>query len=228
MEENIDPIIQHESSMPSNLFGKVFTWMFLGVLATAIVALYTYTSELYIEFISNNTFEILLIVELVVVFVFSLLFRKMPPILVGILFFVYAIINGLTMSVIFACFSISSIVYVFFAAALIFGICAIYGYKTQADLLKIGNIFMITLFVAIIVSIINMFLGLSWLDIIIDWVVLLLFFGITAYDMQKIKALAISNVLPSDKVHIYGAMELYLDFINIFLRVLSLFGKRRD
>lgn len=80
----------------------------------------------------------------------------------------------------------------------------------------------------LIVSIINLFIGNTMLDIILDWVILLVFFGITAYDMNKIKQLYLDENLDKSKLHIYGAMELYLNFINIFLRILSIFGKRRD
>lgn len=85
-----------------------------------------------------------------------------------------------------------------------------------------------TLLAGLVVSLLNLFFKNSVLDIIIDWVILLVFFGITAYDMNKIKQLSFVDTINQDKIHIYGAMELYLDFINIFLRVLSIFGKRRD
>ena len=84
------------------------------------------------------------------------------------------------------------------------------------------------LIVGIILSIINIFIGNSMLDIILDWVILLVFFGITVYDMNKIKSLQYEEGINQEKLYIYGAMQLYLDFINIFLRILSIFGKRRD
>lgn len=228
-EQNVEPIqTDTTTKIPDNLFGKVFTWMFMGLLATGLIAVYTYKSGLYANFLFDSSLIVLLIVEVVVVLLFSFLFKKLPPTVVMILFFVYAAINGVTMSVIFVVFELSSILYSFFAAVALFGIFAIYGYKTKASLVKVGKLFLWTLLIAVIVSIVNIFLGFEIVDIVLDWIILFLFFGITAYDMQKIKLLAMSDNFPVEKLHIYGAMELYLDFINIFLRILSIFGQRKD
>ena len=202
--------------------------MFLGLLGTAIVAWYTYSSGLFIDIIFKGYFNILLIAELVVVVLFSLLFKKLPPTIVGILYFVYAMINGVSLSVIFVVFELNSIVWLFVASALLFGGMALYGYKTNKDLSNWKTLLFGVLIVGIILSLINLFLGNSTLDIVLDWVILFVFFGITAYDMNKIKALQYEAGLDQNKLHIYGAMELYLDFINIFLRILSIFGKRRN
>lgn len=202
--------------------------MFLGLLGTAIVAWYTYSSGLFIDIIFKGYFNILLIAELVVVIVFSLLFKKLPPTIVGILYFVYAMINGVSLSVIFVVFELNSIVWLFIASAILFGGMALYGYKTNKDLSNWKTLLFGILIVGLILSLINLFLGNSTLDIILDWVILFVFFGVTAYDMNKIKQLQDDESLDQSKLHIYGAMELYLDFINIFLRVLSIFGKRKD
>ncbi len=202
--------------------------MFLGLLGTAIVAWYTYSSGLFISIILGGYWEILLIGELLVVLLFSFLFKKLPPMVVGILFFVYAMLNGVTLSTIFVLFDLSSIVWLFVVSALLFGGMAFYGYKTSKDLSNWKTLLFGILIAGIIVSLINLFIGNSVLDIIIDWVILFVFFGITAYDMNKIKALQEDETLDQSKLHIYGAMELYLDFINIFIRILSLFGKRRN
>lgn len=202
--------------------------MFLGLLGTAIVAWYTYSSGLFISIILGGYWEILLIGELLVVLLFSFLFKKLPPMVVGILFFVYAMLNGVTLSTIFVLFDLSSIVWLFVVSALLFAGMAFYGYKTSKDLSNWKTLLFGILIAGIIVSLINLFIGNSVLDIIIDWVILFVFFGITAYDMNKIKALQEDETLDQSKLHIYGAMELYLDFINIFIRILSLFGKRRN
>lgn len=202
--------------------------MFLGLLGTAIVAWYTYSSGLFIDIIFKGYFNILLIVELVVVVLFSLLFKKLPPTIVGILYFVYAMINGVSLSVIFVVFELNSIIWLFVASAVLFGGMALYGYKTNKDLSNWKTLLFGILIVGLILSLINIFLGNSTLDIILDWVILFVFFGVTAYDMNKIKQLQEDESLDQSKLHIYGAMELYLDFINIFLRVLSIFGKRKN
>lgn len=211
-----------------SVISKTFLWMFLGLIATALVSWYTYSSGLFEQILEDGMFDILLIAEVVVVLIFSALFRKLPPLGASILFFIYAIVNGVSLSVIFAVFELNSIVLVLVAAGLIFAILAFIGYKTDRDMTKFGNICMVALFVGVLVSIINIFLKNSMVDIVLDWFILILFFGITIYDMNKIKELAEEPSVDIEKVHIYGAMELYLDYINIFLRILSLFGKRRD
>lgn len=223
--QNQEPIVEN---VKNDLIPKTFFWMFLGLLGTAIVAWYTYSSGLFLNILTGGSFGILLIVEVVVVLLFSFLFRKLSPTVVGILYFIYAAVNGVTLSTIFVVFELQSIVLLFVASAILFGGLALYGYKTSKDLSNWRTILFGTLFVGLIVSIINLFIGNSMLDIIIDWVILLVFFGITTYDMNKIKQLSLLPDLDKEKLHIYGAMELYLDFINIFLRILSIFGKRRD
>lgn len=202
--------------------------MFLGLLGSGLVAWYTYSSGLFFDIMFKGYFEILLIVEVVVVILFSLLFKKLPPIIVAILYFVYSMINGVSLAVIFIRFNLSSIIWLFIASALLFGGMALLGYKTKRDLSNWRTLLFGILIVGLILSLINIFLRNSVLDIVLDWVILLVFFGVTAYDMNKIKQLQYEESLDKSKLHIYGAMELYLDFINIFLRVLSIFGKSKD
>lgn len=212
----------------NNLMPKTFFWMFLGLLGTAIVAWYTYSTDLLIDIVDSGAWGIILVVELVVVLLFSFLFKKLSPTVVGILYFVYSMINGLSLSVIFVLFKMSSIVYAFVATAALFGVLAVYGYKTQRDISNWRTVLYATLLIGLIVSIINLFLGNEIIDIILDWVILIVFFGLTVYDMNKIKQLQNEPNLDQDKLHIYCAMGLYLDFINIFIRILSIFGKSRD
>lgn len=224
-EQNQEPITQN---VENNFIPKTFFWMFLGLLGTAIVAWYTYSSGLFINILSGDSFAALLIAEVIVVLLFSFLFRKLPPTIVGILYFIYAALNGVTMSTIFVVFRLDSIVLLFIASSILFGGLALYGYKTSKDLSNWRTILFGTLIVGLIVSLINLFMKNTMLDVILDWVILLVFFGITIYDMNKIKLLSLDENLDKSKLHIYGAMELYLDFINIFLRILSIFGKRRN
>ncbi len=224
LENNNYGAITNEKS----LYSKTFIWMFLGLLATGIISVFTYNQ------ISNNLneglislFPVMLIIELVVVFLFSLLFKKLPPTVVAILYFVYAAVNGVSLSTIFFIYEMNSIITVFFVSAAVYLVFALIGKYTNVDLSKIGTIALIGLLACIIISVINLFMGIQLMDFVIDWIVLLLFFGITAYDMQRIKVMIEQGILPDEKAHIYGAMQLYLDFINIFLRILRIFGKRR-
>ena len=225
MEENIS---NQQPISENKIFGKTFFWMFLGLLGSAIIACYTYYSGLFIDIVLGDYFNWLLILELVVVLVFSLLFRKMPPTLVGILYFVYAMINGVTLSVIFAVFELTSIMYIFIISALIYGVLGLIGYNTKKDLTSWRPYLTVFLIAGIILSIINIFMQNSTFELFLDWAILILFFGITIYDINKIKLLQQDSNIASEKIHIYCAMQLYLDFINIFLRILSIFGKRRN
>lgn len=221
--------MENEVSVQNKLFGKTFFWMFLGLLGSAIIAWYTYYSGLFIDIITEGYFNVLLILELVAVFVFSLLFRKLSPVLVGILYFVYAMLNGVTLATVFVVFELSSIVYLFIISALIFGALGLIGYKTNKDLSSWGTYINVFLIAGILLSIINLFiLKSSTFDLILDWLILALFCGITIYDINKIKALQAEPNIDQEKIHIYCAMQLYLDFINIFLRILSIFGKRKN
>ena len=225
MEENIS---NQQPISENKIFGKTFFWMFLGLLGSAIIACYTYYSGLFIDIVLGNYFNWLLILELVVVLVFSLLFRKMPPTLVGILYFVYAMINGVTLSVIFAVFELTSIMYIFIISALIYGVLGLIGYNTKKDLTSWRPYLTVFLIAGIVLSIINIFMQNSTFELFLDWAILILFFGITIYDINKIKLLQQDPDKKKKKIHIYCAMQLYLDFINIFLRILSIFGKRRN
>ncbi len=225
MEENLS---NQPITSENKIFGKTFFWMFLGLLGSAIIAWYTYSSGLFIDIVLGDYFNWLLILELVVVLVFSLLFRKMSPTLVGILYFVYAMINGVTLSVIFAVFELSSIIYLFIVSAIIYGVLGIIGYKTDKDLTSWRPYLSVFLIAGIVLSIINIFIQNSAFELFLDWAILILFFGITIYDINKIKLLQQEPNIDTEKIHIYCAMQLYLDFINIFLRILSIFGKRRS
>lgn len=221
--------MKNEVSVQNKLFGKTFFWMFLGLLGSAIIAWYTYSSGLFVDIILGGYFNVLLILELVAVFVFSLLFRKLSPVLVGILYFVYAMLNGVTLATVFVVFELSSIVYLFIISALIFGALGLIGYKTNKDLSSWGTYINVFLIAGILLSIINLFiLKSSTFDLILDWLILALFCGVTIYDINKIKALQTEPNIDQEKIHIYCAMQLYLDFINIFLRILSIFGKRKN
>ena len=213
----------------NKLFGKTFFLMFLGLLGSAIVAWYTYYSGLFLDIVLQGGFSVLLILELVAVLLFSFLFRKLPPVVVGILYFVYSMLNGVTLATVFAVYELSSVIYLFVISALVFGVFAIIGYKTNKDLSSWGPYITVFLIAGIVLSIINLFiLKSSGFDLFIDWLILALFCGVTIYDINKIKMLQNVPDIDQEKIYIYCAMQLYLDFINIFLRILSIFGKRKN
>lgn len=217
-----------EENTQNSILSRTFFWMFLGLLGTGIVAWYTYATELYLKILITDSIPVILVLELVVVLLFTFLFKKLPPTVVGILYFLYAMINGVTLSTIFVIYELNSIVLIFVVSALLFAGLAYWGHSTKKDLSNWGTLLSAALIAGLIISIINLFLGNSVLDIAISWVMLFVFFGFTAYDMQKILTLASDESLNQEKIHIYCAMQLYLDFINILLRLLRLFAKKRN
>lgn len=203
---------------------KTFFRMFLGLLVTALAAYLTYSTGLYMRI----SYAGLAIIELVVVLVFSFMFKKLSPMMASILFFAYAVINGITMATIFAVFNIGTIFTAFLTTALLFGALALYGYKTNKDMTRLGTICSVALIVGLIVSLINLFMGSSIVNIILDWVMLFVFCGLTAHDMNNIKYMQQYVNCDEEKIYIYCAMDLYLDFINIFVRLLSIFARRDE
>lgn len=212
----------------NKLLSKSFLWMCIGLLVTFVTGFGISMNERMLENIFGGSgFWILIILEFVLVIVLSARVMKMNPTTAKICFILYSFVSGLTFSSIFVVYELTSIMMIFLVSAIIFGIMAFIGYTTKVDLSRVGFYLLMALLGVILVSIINIFLGNGTLEIIICIICLLLFIGITAYDVQKIRALE-STGLPEDNLAIYGALELYLDFINIFLQILELFAKNKD
>ena len=212
--------------MKDNLISKTFLWMCFGLLVTFATGYFVSTSDVMLNNIYNGPgYIIFVIVELVLVFVLSARVMKMKPTTAKVSFLLYSFVSGLTFASIFIYYAVSSIIYIFLAAAITFAIMALIGYTTKLDLTKIGSYLLFALIAAIIVSLVNMFLNNSMIYLIVSIVCVLIFIGITAYDVQKIKNLENSG-LPVENLAIYGALDLYLDFINLFIHLLSIFGRR--
>ena len=212
----------------NKLLSKSFLWMCIGLLVTFVTGFGVSMNERMLENIFGGSgFWILVILEFVLVIVLSARVMKMNPTTAKICFILYSFVSGLTFSSIFVVYELTSVMMIFLVSAIIFGIMAFIGYTTKVDLSRVGFYLLMALLGVILVSIINIFLGNGTLEIIICIICLLLFIGITAYDVQKIRALE-STGLPEDNLAIYGALELYLDFINIFLQILELFAKNKD
>ena len=204
--------------------------MTAGLAVTGITSLLTIYTPQILLFVAN-CWQILAFAELILVIILSLNLKNMGTATCRITFYLYAILNGLTLSPIFLVYAGTSIASTFFITAAMFGGAALYGHKTDKDLTKFGNFFFMALLGIIIAGIVNLFIMNSTLDFVISVIGILLFIGITAYDVQKIKALYTlvdgSDEERMTQVVTIGALNLYLDFINIFLKILSLTGKRR-
>ena len=213
---------------------KVYTWMALGLLTTAVSAIAVFSLPFLaaIIFSSPIVFYGLLIGEIVLVIAIGRVVTKVSAGKGLALFFLYAFLNGLTLSVIFFIYDLGTIWLAFGATAVLFGIMSIVGYTTKQDLSNWGGILMMGLIGLIVASVANMFFANSTLDWIITYAGILLFLALTVYDTNRIKqmtyaALAAGQTEVVARMGVIGALRLYLDFINLFLYILRLFGRRR-
>lgn len=211
---------------------KVFGWMFIGLLLTAGVAYYVSTNINLVLTIVTNSFLFfgLMIGELVLVAVLSARITRLKYTTALGMFLLYAALNGLTLSVIFLAYTGQSIVTAFGITAITFGVMCVYGYFTRADLTQFRSILFMGLIGLLVLSLVNMFLRSSGVEWFISILSLFVFLGLTAYDMQKLKTYYFGtegNVALRGNLGIIGALGLYLDFINLFLTFLRLFGRRR-
>ena len=211
----------------NKIFSKVFLWMFIGLAITFGVGYYVSANEIMLYNVFSKYYIFLAIAEIVVVIWLSARIRNMKPMTAKILFCLYSFLTGLTFSSIFVVYHITSIIYVFGITALIFLVFALIGYFTKIDLTKLGVYLFMALLGVIICSLINMFIGSETFNLGITIVCLLVFIAYIAYDIQIIKR-NLYMIEDEDNLAIYGALQLYLDFINIFLRLLQLFGRNRD
>ncbi len=211
----------------NKVISNSFVWMCIGLLVTFVTGYAVAQNANMLTNVFGNAFWVFIVLEFILVIVLSARVMKMSPTSAKVCFILYSFVSGLTFSSIFVYYELTSILIVFLLGAVIFGVMACIGYNTKVDLTKIGFYFLIGILGVIILSVINIFMGNTVLDIVLSVVCLILFLGVTAYDVQKIKALSDTN-LPADNLAIYGALQLYLDFINIFLQILELFNNNKD
>lgn len=215
--------------MTSKILPKVFGWMFIGLLVTFFTGYYvSLHPETMFKLFGSYAFLIVIIIEFVIVIFLSARITKMKPATAIVSFIIYSAVSGLTFSTIFVTYDLGSIMYVFLLTAGIFAVFAFLGAVTKVDLSKIGVYLFIGLIAIIVCGLINLFMNNSTFDLIVSCIAIAIFVGYTAYDVQQILKMQEFNVLPEDNLAIYGALELYLDFINLFLRLLQLFGRSDD
>ena len=227
-------VIQSVNTAYRTLMGKVYLWMTLALAVTGLTSLYVASSPGLVQsiFASRGTFWLLVIAELALVFLLSARIMKMSFSTAGIMFALYSVLNGVTMSFIFIAYTSTSIATAFFITAGMFAAMSFIGFVTKKDLSSFGSFFTMALIGLIIASVVNIFLNSSVMYWIITYVGVLLFVGLTAYDTQKIKQMLIEygdEVNDStQKLALIGSLSLYLDFINLFLYILRLFGNNKE
>lgn len=210
---------------------QVYLWMTFGLLLTAGVALVTVSTPL-IELAQNPIILLVAIVaEIGLVLGISFGFSRISAGVAGMLFFAYAALNGFTLSILLWSFTPASVAGAFIATGALFGVMSIVGYTTKVDLSKMGTFLMMGVIGLVIAMVVNMFINSGPLDFIISLAGVLIFTGLTAYDTQRIGRMAananLSDGAGAAKLGIFGALRLYLDFLNMFLFVLRLTGRRR-
>lgn len=215
------------------LMRKVYLWMTLALAITGITAYYVATNETILTAIFTNQilFWGLVIAELALVFGLSAAINRLSLTTATLMFVLYSVINGATMSFIFLAYTMSSITSVFFITAGTFAAMALFGYFTKTDLSSMGKILLMALIGIIIATLVNIFLKSSGLTLILNYLGVLVFVGLTAYDTQKIKQMLLMAPDAGEgaqKVALLGALSLYLDFINLFIYLLRIFGGKRD
>lgn len=213
----------------TQFLSKVYAWMFGGLLLTAFTAWYVFDSGMYVTVYSSGLIFPLIIGELILVFVLSARIEKMARTTASLLFLGYSLLNGITLSVILAAYTLESIQEVFFITAAMFAALSAYGYFTKKSLSGIGSFLFMGLIGIIIAGFVNIFMASSALSFAISVIGVVVFAGLTAYDTQRLKnmyVLMYENEDTAAKGAIIGALQLYLDFINLFLFLLRLFGNR--
>lgn len=226
-------ITQARQEASSIFLAKVFNWMAIGLGLTGIVAYFTAASGLAQVLMASPLFFVLILAELGMVFYLSARISKIQASTATMLFTGYSVLNGLTLSMIFLAYTSSSIAGTFFITAGMFGAMAIYGMVTKRDLSGLGSFMFMGLIGVLIASVVNIFLKSSSLYWVISMIGVLVFTGLTAYDIQKIKHMGEEGIMTQGesairKGAIMGALALYLDFINLFLMLLRFFGGSRD
>lgn len=212
----------------NKLISKSFVWMCIGLLITFVTGFGVSMNErMLINIFGGSFYWVCIILELFLVIFLSARVFKMSATSAKISFVLYAFVSGLTFSSIFVVYNLSSVMYVFLISAVIFGVMALIGFTTNVDLSRIGFYLLMALLGIVVISLFNIFINNDTLSMVLCIICLLLFLGITAYDVQKIKSLE-SSGLPEENLAIYGALELYLDFINIFLNILEIFASNKD
>ena len=215
----------------SVLMRKVYTWMAMALVITGICAYGVANSPALLSLIygSSMTIVILCIAEFGLVVWLSARIGKMSLTTATMMFIIYSVLNGVTLSFIFLAYTQASIAKVFFITAGTFGLMALVGHTTKVDLSKMGGILLMALIGVIIASVVNIFIKSTGFDFILSIITVLIFVGLTAYDTQKIKEMllmASDTGETAQKVALMGALSLYLDFINLFIHLLRIFGKR--
>lgn len=224
----------HDESMVRAFMTGVFSWMFIALAITAVTAWYVASTPAIFQLMRTETGLsifgwVVMLAPIGFVMLMSFRFQKLSALSLSLLFLVYSVLVGLSLSFIFLVYTMGSIATTFGVTSLTFGIMAIAGYTTKTDLTKFGSILMMALVGIIVATLVNFFLKSESMQYLISFIGVLVFTGLTAYDVQKLKKIGNEMTAGQEstrKYAIMGALSLYLDFINLFLFLLRFLGRR--
>ncbi len=230
----VSPLTQANTQASTIFLAKVFNWMAIGLALTGFTAFLTVNSQAMLNMIFGNkmVFYGLMFAELGMVVYLSARIQKISSQAATGLFLAYAVLNGVTLSAILLMYTMTSVAATFFVTAGMFGAMAVYGFVTKKDLSSMGSFLFMGLIGMVIASVVNIFLASSMMSWVISGIGVIVFTGLTAYDVQKITQIGAMGIMDQGsatirKTAIMGALSLYLDFINLFISLLQFMGNRR-
>ncbi len=226
-DTTLDTAISRSASAINSAMGRVYGHMALAVLTSMIVSFIVGTNATLLAFFFTGALKwVVIFAPLVAILVAGFAFNTMSRSTLQVFLHGFAALMGLSFATIFAVYNMGSIVSAFMAGAILFGVMSFYGYFTKKDLTSIGQFLIVGLIAIIIASVVNIFIGSTVMQMVISAIAVIIFLGLTAYDTQKIREMV--SYENDGKLEIWGALTLYLDFINLFLSLLQLFGGRKD
>jgi uncharacterized protein len=221
------PISYPQEAVFSNFMQRVYQWMAMGLALTGLAAFITIGNASLLRFLLQGGMWVLFIAEFILVIWLSASIQKISAQAATIGFLAYSVLNGVTLSSIFLVYTAASISSTFFITAMTFAGVSIYGWATKQDLTSVGSFCGMALWGVIIASIVNLFFHAPAFTWIVSYCGVAIFIGLTAYDTQRLKVIHQNMAGAPEQLAIFGALILYLDFINMFLFLLRIFGRRR-
>jgi uncharacterized protein len=228
MSEHQDqPFLNSQDAVFSNFMQRVYQWMAMGLALTGLAAFVTLSNPVMLKFLFQGGMWLFFIAEFILVIWLSASIQKISAQAATLGFLAYSVLNGITLSGIFLVYTAASISSTFFITAMTFAGVSVYGWVTKQNLTSVGSFCAMALWGVIIASVVNMFFHSPVFNWIVSYCGVAVFIGLTAYDTQKLKAIHRGMPGAPEQLAIFGALMLYLDFINMFIFLLRIFGRRR-
>ena len=225
--QNNQPVSYSQEATFSTFMQRVYQWMAMGLALTGLISFLTLQSMGLLKFLVHGGLWVFFLAELGIVFWLSARIQKISAQAAALGFFVYATLNGITISTLLLVYTAASISLTFFITAMTFAGVSLYGWATQQDLTSVGSFCFMALIGLIIATVVNMFFYSTMTNLIISYFGVAIFIGLTAYDTQRLKMIHRTMSDAPEQLAIFGALMLYLDFINMFLFLIRIFGRRR-